>query len=98
MADMLIELEMARAQVYRALAHLDADPHTRDMAVSSMKVQIGRSAKYIGAQSIQLHGGMGMTEEYSIGHYFRRLCMIESAFGNTGVHLDRMATLDRRAA
>ena len=98
MADMLIELEMARAQVYRALAHLDADPHTRDMAVSSMKVQIGRSAKYIGAQSIQLHGGMGMTEEYSIGHYFRRLCMIESAFGNTGVHLDRMATLDRKAA
>lgn len=98
MADMLIELEMARAQVYRALAYLDADPLTRDMAVSSMKVQIGRSAKYIGAQSIQLHGGMGMTEEYSIGHYFRRLCMIESAFGNTSVHLDQMATLDRKAA
>lgn len=98
MADMLIELEMARAQVYRALAHLDADTHTCDIAVSSMKVQIGRSAKYIGAQSIQLHGGMGMTEEYLIGHYFRRLCMIEGAFGSTGVHLDRMATLDRKAA
>lgn len=98
MADMLIELEMARAQLYRALAHLDADPVARNMAVSSMKVQIGRSAKFIGAQSIQLHGGMGMTEEYSIGHYFRRLCMIESAFGNTGTHLERMAVLDRKAA
>lgn len=98
MADMLIELEMARAQVYRALAHLDSDAPMRDMAVSSMQVQIGRSAKFIGAQSIQLHGGMGMTEEYLIGHYFRRLCMIESSFGNTGVHLDRMAVLNRRAA
>jgi alkylation response protein AidB-like acyl-CoA dehydrogenase len=98
MADMLIELEMARAQVYRALAHLDSNPLTRDMAVSSMKVQIGRSAKFIGAQSIQLHGGMGMTEEYLIGHYFRRLCMIENSFGNTGAHLERMSFLDRKAA
>jgi alkylation response protein AidB-like acyl-CoA dehydrogenase len=95
MADMLIELEMARSQVYRALAHLDADAATRDRAVSSMKVQIGRSAKFIGAQAVQLHGGMGMTEEYRIGHFFRRLFMIESACGTTGVHLGRMARLDR---
>jgi alkylation response protein AidB-like acyl-CoA dehydrogenase len=98
MADMLIELEMARAQVYRGLAHLDAEPTIRDHAISSMKVQIGRSAKFVGAQSVQLHGGMGMTEEYLIGHYFRRLCMIENAFGSTGTHLDRMAMLDRQAA
>jgi alkylation response protein AidB-like acyl-CoA dehydrogenase len=98
MADMLIELEMARSQIYRGLAHLAADPAVRDHAISSMKVQIGRSAKYIGGQSIQLHGGMGMTEEYSIGHYFRRLCMIESAFGTTGAHLDSMAVLDRKIA
>lgn len=98
MADMLIELEMARSQIFRALAHLDVEAAVRDMAVSSMKVQIGRSAKFIGGQSIQLHGGMGMTDEYLIGHYFRRLCMIESAFGTTGAHLDRMALLDRTAA
>ena len=73
---------------------IDLDPAARDHAVSSMKAQIGRSAKYIGGQSIQLHGGMGMTEEYSIGHYFRRLCMIENAFGATAVHLERMALLD----
>jgi alkylation response protein AidB-like acyl-CoA dehydrogenase len=98
MADMLIELEMARSQVYRGLAHLAADPAVRDHAISSTKAQIGRSAKYIGGQSIQLHGGMGMTEEYSIGHYFRRLCMIENAFGTTGAHLDSMAVLDRKVA
>lgn len=98
MADMLIELEMARAQVYRGLAHLDAEPAARDRAISSMKVQVGRSARYIGGQSIQLHGGMGMTEEYLIGHYFRRLCMIDGAFGTTGVHLDRMAVLDKKVA
>jgi alkylation response protein AidB-like acyl-CoA dehydrogenase len=98
MADMLIELEMARSQVYRALAFLDDTPAVRDKAVSSMKVQIGRSVKFIGAQVVQLHGGMGMTEEYLIGHYFRRLFMIESAFGTTGVHLDRMAALDKKAA
>jgi alkylation response protein AidB-like acyl-CoA dehydrogenase len=97
MADMLIELEMARSQVYRALAYLDDAPDVRDKAVSSMKIQIGRSVKFIGAQAVQLHGGMGMTEEYLIGHYFRRLFMIESAFGPTGVHLDRMAAFDRKA-
>jgi alkylation response protein AidB-like acyl-CoA dehydrogenase len=98
MADMLIELEMARSQVYRALAFLSSAPAVRDKAVSSMKVQISRSAKFIGAQAVQLHGGMGMTEEYLIGHYFRRLCMIESAFGTSGVHLGRMAQLDKKAA
>jgi alkylation response protein AidB-like acyl-CoA dehydrogenase len=98
MADMLIELEMARSQVYRALAFLDASPDIRSKAVSSMKVQIGRSVKFIGAQAVQLHGGMGMTEEYSIGHYFRRLFMIESTFGTSAVHLDRMAVIDRKAA
>jgi alkylation response protein AidB-like acyl-CoA dehydrogenase len=98
MADMLIELEMARSQVYRALAFLDSAPDVRDKAVSSLKVQIGRSVKFIGAQAVQLHGGMGMTEEYSIGHYFRRLFMIESTFGTSGVHLERMGMLDRKAA
>jgi alkylation response protein AidB-like acyl-CoA dehydrogenase len=98
MADMLIELEMARSQVYRGLAYLNAAPDERDRAISSMKVQIGRSVKFIAAQSVQLHGGMGMTEEYLIGHYFRRLFMIESAFGSSGVHLDRMASIEKKAA
>lgn len=98
MADMLIELEMARSQVFRALAFLDAEPAVRDKAVSSMKVQIGRSAKFVGGQAIQLHGGIGVTEEYLIGHYFKRLTMIDNAFGTVGIHLDRMARLDRAVA
>lgn len=91
MADMLIELEMARSQIYRALAHLNAEPVVRDQAISSMKVQIGRSIKFTGYQAIQLHGGIGMTEEYSIGHYFKRLHMIDNALGTVGTHLGRMA-------
>ena len=102
MADMLIELEMARSQVYRALAHLDADPTVRDQAISSMKVQIGRSIKFTGYQAVQLHGGIGMTEEYLIGHYFKRLHMIDNALGTVGTHLGRMANQysaqNRRAA
>jgi alkylation response protein AidB-like acyl-CoA dehydrogenase len=98
MADMLIELEMARSQVYRGLAFLGSDPATRDQAISSMKVQIGRSIKFTGYQSIQLHGGIGMTEDYLIGHYFKRLHMIDNALGTVGTHLGRMAEIERRAA
>lgn len=98
MADMLIELELSRSQVFRALAYVESEPAIRDRAISSAKVQIGRSVKFVGGQSIQLHGGIGVTEEYSIGHYFKRLTMIDNAFGTVGVHLDRMARLERRAA
>ncbi len=102
MADMLIELEMARSQVFRALAHLDAEPAVRDQAISSMKVQIGRSIKFTGYQAVQLHGGIGMTEEYLIGHHFKRLHMIDNALGTVGTHLGRMANQysaqNRRAA
>jgi alkylation response protein AidB-like acyl-CoA dehydrogenase len=98
MADMLIELEMARSQVYRGLAYLGAEPNERNRAISSMKVQIGRSIKFTGYQSVQLHGGIGMTEEYLIGHYFKRLHMIDNALGSVGSHLDRMAGIERRAA
>jgi alkylation response protein AidB-like acyl-CoA dehydrogenase len=98
MADMLIELEMARSQVYRGLAYLGAERDQRDRAISSMKVQIGRSIKFTGYQAIQLHGGIGMTEEYQIGHYFKRLHMIDNALGTVGNHLDRIAGIERRAA
>jgi alkylation response protein AidB-like acyl-CoA dehydrogenase len=98
MADMLIELEMARSQVYRGLAYLNAERDERNRAISSMKVQIGRSIKFTGYQAVQLHGGIGMTEEYLIGHYFKRLHMIDNALGSVGAHLDRMAGIERRAA
>ncbi len=98
MADMLIELEMARSQVYRGLAYLNSSRDERDRAISSMKVQIGRSIKFTGYQSVQLHGGIAMTEDYLIGHYFKRLHMIDNALGTVGTHLARMAEIERSAA
>jgi alkylation response protein AidB-like acyl-CoA dehydrogenase len=98
MADMLIELEMARSQVYRGLAYLNAERDERDRAISSMKVQIGRSIKFTGYQSVQLHGGIGMTEDYLIGHYFKRLHMIDNGLGTVGTHLNRMSEIERKAA
>ena len=62
----------------------------RATAVAAAKVQIGKSGKFIGQQSIQLHGGIGMTQEAKIGHYFKRLTMIEKLFGDTDYHLRRV--------
>jgi len=90
MADMLVELEQARSIVYRGLAALrEEDPARRRHGVAATKIHIGQSGQFIGGQVIQLHGGIGMTEEYSIGHYFKRLMVIESLFGNSDLHVRR---------
>ena len=62
--------------------------------MSAVKVQINRSARFIGQQAVQLHGGIGMTMEYKGGHYFKRLTTIESLFGDTDYHLARLASED----
>ena len=66
------------------------DPKERAKAIAAAKVQIGKSMKYVGQQAIQLHGGIGMTMEAKIGHYFKRLTMIENTFGDTDYHLRRV--------
>jgi alkylation response protein AidB-like acyl-CoA dehydrogenase len=66
------------------------DAKERATAVAAAKVQIGKSAKFVGQQSIQLHGGIGMTQEAKIGHCFKRLTMIENNFGDTDYHLRRV--------
>jgi alkylation response protein AidB-like acyl-CoA dehydrogenase len=63
----------------------------RANAVAAAKVQIGKSLKFVGQQAIQLHGGIGMTMEAKIGHYFKRLTMIEATFGDTDYHLRRVS-------
>jgi pimeloyl-CoA dehydrogenase small subunit len=86
--DMLTSLEQARSMAYYATmmaAEPDADERRR--AMSAAKVQIGRSARHIGQDAIQLHGGIGMTMEYKAGHYFKRLTMIDMAFGDADHHL-----------
>ena len=90
-ADMFVAVEQARSMaMFATMASDFEDAKERATAVSAAKVQIGKSLKFVGEQSIQLHGGVGMTMEYKIGHYFKRLSMIENTFGDTDFHLRRV--------
>jgi pimeloyl-CoA dehydrogenase small subunit len=90
-ADMFVALEQARSMsMFATMASDIDDARERATAVAAAKVQIGKSGKFVGQQSIQLHGGIGMTMEAKIGHSFKRLTMIESAFGDTDYHLRRV--------
>ncbi len=97
MVDMYMELEQAIAAVYLAILHLAAEPASRARAVSAAKATIGRAARFIGQNAVQLHGGMGMTEELAIGHYFKRLTAIQYEFGSADYHLARYAELTNPA-
>ncbi|MCH2548588.1 MAG: acyl-CoA dehydrogenase family protein [Alphaproteobacteria bacterium] len=93
--DMFNALELSRAMVFRAADTVGSsdDRNNRAKAASAVKVQIGRAGKLIGQQAIQLHGGMGMTEEMSVSHYFKRLTMITALFGDADYHLKRYTSL-----
>lgn len=98
MSEMLIELELSRSMVHKGLAAMDGTPQQRSNALSAAKVQIGSSGKFVCGQAIQLHGGIGVTEEYLIGHYFKRMTTIELALGTSHFHLERLADQERRRA
>jgi pimeloyl-CoA dehydrogenase small subunit len=92
--DMLTALEQARSMAYYAtMMAAENDAEARRKAISAAKVQIGRSARFVGETAIQLHGGIGMTMEYKAGHYFKRLTMIDMAFGDADHHLRELARL-----
>jgi pimeloyl-CoA dehydrogenase small subunit len=94
MVDMFMEAEQSKSMSDMVAMKLELDDAAeRGKAVSAAKAQVGQAAKFVGEQSIQLHGGMGMTDEYSIGHYFKRLTTIEMLFGNTDYHFKRFAAL-----
>lgn len=94
MVDMFMEYEQARSMCYMVtLKCEDEDAVERAKAVHAAKVQIGRSGRFVGQQSVQLHGGMGMTDELHVGHYFKRLTMIDTMFGNKDYHLKRYSQL-----
>jgi pimeloyl-CoA dehydrogenase small subunit len=94
MVDMFMECEQARSMCYMVNLKVgDEDPVERAKSVSAAKVQIGNSGRFVGQQSVQLHGGMGMTDELHVGHYFKRLTMIDTMFGNKDHHLKRYADL-----
>ncbi|MHB8529571.1 MAG: acyl-CoA dehydrogenase family protein [Caulobacteraceae bacterium] len=93
MVDMFIQLEQAVSMTYMAHIRLAEPAVERAKAISAAKVQIGRACRFVGQNAIQLHGGMGMTEEMAIGHYFKRATVIESQFGSVDHHLRRYETL-----
>jgi alkylation response protein AidB-like acyl-CoA dehydrogenase len=95
MVDMYMEVEQAVAATYLAVLNLDAESDTRARAVSAAKATVGRAARFVGQQAVQLHGGMGMTEELAIGHYFKRLTAMQYEFGSTDYHVARYAALTR---
>lgn len=92
--EMLSETQFARALCYRSAGLMDtASGAERARAASAIKAEIGRAGKAVGEEAVQLHGGMGMTEEMAVGHYFKRLRLIDVTFGNAAHHLRRFAEL-----
>ena len=90
MADMYIHLEQARSMAMLAAARMSCgDAEERRRVVSAAKVRIGHAAKFIGQQAVQLHGGMGVTDELPAAHHFKRLTMIEMTLGDVDHHLER---------
>ncbi|MDE2334184.1 MAG: acyl-CoA dehydrogenase family protein [Rhodospirillales bacterium] len=93
--DMYVALEQARSMaLFATLMAAEADSPRRRAAISAAKVQIGRSGRLIGQEAIQLHGGIAMTIEYKVGHYFKRMTAIEEMFGNADTHLEQVATAE----
>ena len=99
MADMLIHVEQARSMSYLAVLRSDhPDPAVCASNVSAAKVVVGRACRRVGQDAVQIHGGMGMTDELAISHYFRRLTAIELSLGDTDHHLERFVVTSRKAA
>ncbi len=92
--DMLVAVEQARSMaMFAAVMAAEENPIERRRAISAAKVQIGRSARHVGQEAIQLHGGIGMTAEYAVGHYFKRVTMIDQLYGDADTHLSYLAAL-----
>ena len=92
--DMYVLLEQARSMaLYATMMAGDDDAVERHRAAAAAKVQIGRSGRKIGQEAVQLHGGIGVTMEYMVGHYFKRMSMIELLFGDADTHLVRLAEM-----
>ncbi len=93
MVDLYMECELARSMALLAAVKVDSpDAFERRRAVSAAKELIGRAGRFVGQQAIQLHGGMGVTDELSVGHYVKRLTAIAASFGDGDLHLDRFCT------
>ncbi|CAE6808930.1 L-prolyl-[peptidyl-carrier protein] dehydrogenase [Paraburkholderia domus] len=94
MVEMLIHAEQARSITYlAAMRYTSADADERRRAVSAAKARVGQAARFVGQQAVQLHGGMGVTNEVAAAHLFKRLAIIETTLGDVDHHLARFAAL-----
>lgn len=93
LVDMMMEYEQAKSILYMAITSDLSNPDERRKTVSALKSRMGKAIKFVGENAIQLHGGMGMTEEYMISHYFKRATMIGVLFGNVDYHMKRFIEL-----
>jgi pimeloyl-CoA dehydrogenase small subunit len=98
MVDMFTAMEQAISITYMVTLKLDGSAAERAKAASAAKVQIGKASRFVGQGAIQIHGGMGMTDEMKVGHYFKRATMIDAQFGNVDHHLKRYTGLSLAAA
>ncbi|MBV1886828.1 MAG: acyl-CoA dehydrogenase family protein [Parvibaculaceae bacterium] len=89
MVDMFMSYEQSVSMTYMVNMKMDESNVERTKAASGAKVQIGKAGRFVGQQAVQLHGGMGMTDELNVGHYFKRLTMMDTLFGNVDHHLKR---------
>ena len=98
MADMFLHAEQATSMSYlAAIKCVDPDADERRRALSAAKVVIGQAGRFVGQQAIQLHGGMGMTEELMVSHHFKRITAIDLTFGDADFHLQKFAALSSQA-
>jgi len=97
MVDMFVNYEQALSMTLMVTLKLDESEVERKRAASAAKVQIGNSGRFVGQGAVQVHGGMGMTDELNVGHYFKRLTMIDTLYGSVDHHLKRYAMLDEAA-
>ncbi len=92
--DMLVALEQARSMaMFAAVMAADENPIERRRAIAAAKIQIGKSGRHIGQEAVQIHGGIGMTMEYSVGHSFKRMTVIDQLYGDADAHLASLARL-----
>jgi len=95
MSEMFVDVQETRSIMLRGIASLDAEPAARRRAVSAAKVMLGSAGRFVGGQGIQLHGGIGLTDEHPIGHYYKRLMVLEKLYGDSEWHLSRFIEAQR---
>ena len=93
MVDMFMEYEQCKSLLYMATVKNVENAEDAKKSISGLKYQVGKAARFIGQQAVQLHGGMGVTEELNVGHFFKRLTTITTIFGNSDYHLNKYSNL-----